>query len=128
MQTINKKRAELLAPIFQPQNEQEEEENLMYGDVDCQFTVNSHASRLLMGTYSYKEARRCDSCTITDSRQLPIISANNSLLPDFSNLAVAVLENFTNPVCHLCSNNLTIVEREFGQCIYIEVNRSCEYH
>lgn len=126
MRTVNKKRAEVLAPIMcAPQNEQEEEESLAFESVDCQFTVNTLASRLLMGTFSYKDVTRCGTCTAEDTRELPIISANESLLPDLSNLTDAVMSNFPNLVCHLCESQRT-VEREFGQFFYIEVNVSSE--
>lgn len=124
MRTINKRRAEVLAPIMcAPQNEQEEEEKLMFQSVDCQFTVNSLAIRLLNGMFSYKDVTRCGKCTAEDTRELEIISAHPSLKPDFSNLADAVILNFPDLVCHLCENERT-VEREFGQCLYIEVNDS----
>lgn len=122
MRTINKKRAELLVPIFRKaRNEEEEEERMMF-DVDCQLTVNSLASQLLRGTFSYKEDRQCSGCTHTTSTILPTLSANESLLSDFSNLSEAILSNFGDAVCALCSTELNTVDSEFGQFLFIEVS------
>lgn len=123
MRTINKKRAELLTPILgKPMNEQEEEDRVMT-KVNCQFTVNALAYKLLIGTFSYKEDMRCDICeSPTESREVPIVTTHQSLLPDFSNFTDAMLASFIHPTCPMCTENLTIVEREFGQCLYIEVH------
>lgn len=121
MRTINKKRADLLIPIFRkPQNEDEEEQRMIHG-LDCQLTVNSLVSQLLRATFSYKEERECSGCTHKNSRTLPTLMANQSLRPDFTNLSEAVLANFSDPVCELCNNTLNISATEFGQCIFIEV-------
>lgn len=118
MKTVNKKRAELLTPIFgRPQNEQEEEEQM----IDCQLTVNSLAGQMLKETFSHREERRCNQCTFADFRNSPTLMANRLLLPDFSNLSDAVLENFGNSVCSMCQNALT-VDSEFGQLLFLEVN------
>lgn len=120
MRTINKKRADLLAPMLAaPQNEQEQEERLMLDNLDCQFTVNALAFKLLMGTYSYKEEMQCE-CSFKDTRESPIMKAQNPLSVDFSNFIEAVVANLPDPVCPLCKRVLTI-EREYGQYSFIEV-------
>lgn len=124
MRVVNKIRAELLTPIFRKPRSEEEAEEEMLLSLDCQLTVNSLAGRLLMGTFSYREDRQCNNRNLKDMRNLPKISANQSLLPDFSNFDDAVLENFSNPVCHSCNKNLTITNVEFGQLLFIEVNVS----
>lgn len=121
MRTINKKRADLLIPIFRKPQDEAEEERRLTCSLDCQHTVNSLVSQLLSVTFSYKEERQCSECTHTDSRTLPTLMANQSLLPDFTNLNEAVLANFSDPVCELCNNNLNIIATEFGQCVFIEV-------
>lgn len=122
MRTINKKRAEMLAPIFKnPESEEDEEEHL-----DCQFTVNALASKLLMGTFSCKETEEpCSTadCPFTpqNSKEYPLLTIHPSLRPDFTNLVEAIAENFPdNRLCPECNKEL-IVKREYGRFIFLQV-------
>lgn len=124
MRTINKRRAEILAPLLSPQTEQEEEEALDSKDLDCQFTVNAIARRLLQGTFSYREERRCDNCKTADIKEDEIISTHLSLKSDFSNFAQSIVDNFAEGTCLNCNSILTTVKQEFGQCLYVQVNYS----
>lgn len=127
MRTINRKRAELLVPIFRKARSEEEEERRLMSNVDCQLTVNSLVNDLLSGTFSYKEDRECSGCTHADTRTLTKLTANESLLPDFSNLSEAILQNFGDATCALCTKDLKIVDSEFGQLLFIEVSNTNFY-
>lgn len=129
MRTVNKMRAEMLTPIFKiPETEHEEEARLIdaVSDVDCQFTVNALASKLLMGTISCsEEVASCDtsSCSSTlQSAEYQTLNASQSLRSDFSNLADAIVENFPDfRLCPDCEKELDIT-RQFRRFIFIQVS------
>lgn len=120
MQSINKKRAEMLTPIFR--NPENEEDNTVH--LDCQFTVNALAAQLLAGTISCKEAEA--PCGTPDcpyapkSSVRPMLTLHTSLRPDFTNLVEAIEANYRDAFCQDCQKEL-VVTREFGQFIFFEV-------
>lgn len=141
MRTINKKRAEMLSKFVKPTidsvyiepeertetQEIDEDIRAIFDtyDMDCQFSVNGLASKLLHSfTYSLKETSVCNNCeesAITGVSALPIIGASNALKTDYGNLVMSIEDNFPSYKCDDC-NSYKEVQREFGQHIFIEVN------
>lgn len=123
MRTINRKRAEILTPIMQRDETEEEAEESALEDLDCQFTVNAFASKLLLGfgAYSYTETAKCRNCpSETKTSEFSTLNTHSSLRVDLSNLVEAVLANFPDPLCYQCQDEKT-VEFQFGQFVFIQV-------
>lgn len=121
MRTVNANRAKLLTNVMKKaETEQEIEDELWQEEVDCQFTVNALASKLLAGIASLKENGRCECSYGFENHEFSMISVSQSLKADFSNLAASIIENLGYQSCPECSTELTI-EREFGTFIFIQV-------
>lgn len=94
----------------------------LFNSTDFNMNICQMIQKLFVSEPSLTEQTVCDSCNHNSSSTFPLVTLNNLLFSnDFSNLEIAIMENFPPKLaCTRCKSDVEC-KREFGPHMFIEV-------